>query len=138
MSRWVSQTEYQRVCEERDELRERLALALRVQVEDEQAWRLFRLRDRLGLRDSGAHLMLALYEAAPRSVSTTFLESRLPCRDHARDRNPEIVKVQIRYVRVRLGMETIETVLNSPSPRHGGMYRLGAIGKELIEEALAA
>ena len=133
----ISLADYQRVCDERDQLKEQLDRLLELQRDGDHAWKVSYLRDTLGVDASSAHLLMKLYECRTRSLSPATLASFIPARDHAKDRT-SFVKVHVRHIRQRLGPDIIETVWNGTARCHGANYRLGPDGVGLMREMLEA
>ena len=131
----ITLAEYQRVCDERDQLKEQLAYLLEREQEDGEAAKFRRMREALGVTPSHLHLLLALYEK--RTLSRTAISDLLPARDHVAGHTYQVVKVHVRHIREKFGPDIIETVWKGGSRRHGANYRLGSAGVELMRETLA-
>lgn len=89
------------------------------------------LAERLNVRPQEAKLLILLYSAGGRTLSTDFLGGALPAVWDGRDRNDRnVVKVAVYGIRRKLDRATIETV--------GGGYRLNAGAARAIKDLLAA
>lgn len=96
------------------------------------------LRDSGGLTPNEGRLMLALYEARPRTLSRGHLCDLLQRKDHAIEPYLKVIDVMVCKIRRKIGADKIDTVWGAGlriSP-HGAAWVLRAIATE--QESAAA
>lgn len=111
------------------------------ELEAENAWLRAQLRERfdanaiigpaLKLTPMQGCIILLLYEARGRVLSTYFIDDNLPLLKNKERESPRAIEVQIHHLRKRLGKAVIENVWG-----HG--YRLSEEGRRIVGEALGA
>lgn len=131
MTRYIEMTEYQRVCDERDDLRDEIAnlrqdLGLAT-VLDECS----RLKTRYGLEPSAAKILLTLYRSSTHVLRFEQVDDVTPATRQFRDRDPSsILKIWVWQIRKRIGRDSIETIW-------GEGYRLTPLGVSVVARALS-
>lgn len=129
MTGFVTMAEYQRVCDERDRLRDENDHYRNEERASVEIERVAAIRKATRLFPAPAAMLLRLYDARGRLISKERLEELVPPVRVEERVDWKVVDVYMHRIRKVLGFDVIETIW-------GNGYRLTPLGVAAVERAL--